>query len=60
MKKLIMSRYIPTWIKSIKIAKKTFAVSVKKLTLIGLNSNFPSSFDIYTNIGYSITVTKIR
>jgi hypothetical protein len=25
-----------TWIKSMKIAKKTFAVSVRKLTLIGL------------------------
>jgi len=40
-----------TWIKSITIAKITFAISVKKLTLIGLKLNFPSTFDIYTKTG---------
>jgi hypothetical protein len=40
-----------TWIISIMIAKKTFATSVKKLTLIGLNLNFPSTLHIKTRIG---------
>lgn len=36
---------------SITHAKITFAISVKKLTLMGLNLKFPSTFDIYTSIG---------
>ena len=43
---LLMIKCKYTWIKSITIAKITFAVSVKKLTLIGLNMNFPSTLDI--------------
>lgn len=35
-----------TWIHSITRAKRTFVISVKKLTLIGLNLNFPSTLDI--------------
>jgi hypothetical protein len=50
-----------TWIISIMIAKITFATSVKKLTLIGLNWNFPSTFDIKTKIGCKIeyTISKV-
>jgi hypothetical protein len=33
------------------IAKITFAISVKKLTLIGLKLNFPSTLDMYTKTG---------
>lgn len=33
------------------IAKITLAISVKKLTLIGLKLNFPSTFDMYTKTG---------
>ena len=43
---LLMIKCKYTWIKSITIAKITFAASVKKLTLIGLNMNFPSTLDI--------------
>lgn len=50
-KLLKMKGEIYTWIKSIAIAKTTFAASVKKLTLMGLNMNFPSTLDIKTNIG---------
>lgn len=37
---------------SMTMAKIIFVISVKKFTLIGLNLNFPSTFDMYTNIGY--------
>jgi hypothetical protein len=42
-----------TWIISITRAKITFATSVKKLTLMGLNWNFPSTFDMKTRMGCS-------
>lgn len=35
-----------TWNNSITTANRTFAASVKKLTLMGLNRNFPSTLDI--------------
>lgn len=44
-------KVILTWRISITIAKKTFVTSVKKLTLIGLKLNFPSTLDIQTRIG---------
>lgn len=37
---------------SITMVKIIFVISVKKFTLIGLNLNFPSTFEMYTNIGY--------
>lgn len=37
---------------SMMMAKIIFVISVKKFTLIGLNLNFPSTFDMYTSIGY--------
>jgi hypothetical protein len=40
-----------TWNNSMTIAKITFAISVKKLTLIGLKLNFPSTLDMYTKTG---------
>lgn len=40
-----------TWNRSMMIAKRIFVTSVKKLTLTGLNSNLPLTFDMYTKIG---------
>jgi hypothetical protein len=37
---------------SITMVNIIFVISVKKFTLIGLNLNFPSTFEMYTNIGY--------
>lgn len=40
-----------TCIRSMTSAKITFATSVRKLTLMGLKLNLPSTLDMYTKIG---------
>ena len=49
-----------TWSKSITIAKRTFAASVKKLTLTGLNLKLPSTLDIKTKIGCQKKKKQLR